>query len=74
MAWAVGLAGHRHRTDLRICIDLLIVIIDYFWLVCMIRDDDEKNNCDESLKIGEISVFYIRGSGPGSGIGEVKLR
>ena len=42
MAWAVGLAGHRHRTDLRICIDLLIVIIDYFWLVCMIRDDDEK--------------------------------
>ena len=42
MAWAVGLAGHRHRTDLGICIDLLIVIIDYFWLVCMIRDDDEK--------------------------------
>ena len=41
MAWAVGLAGHRHRTDLRICIDLM-VIIDYFWLVCMIRDDDEK--------------------------------
>ena len=40
----------------------------------MIRDDDEKNNCDESLKIGEISVFSIRGSGPGSGIGEVKLR
>ena len=43
MAWAVGLAGHRHRTDLRICIDLLmVIIIDYCWLLCMIRDDDEK--------------------------------
>ena len=47
----MGLAGHRHRTDLRICIDLLIVIIDYFWLVCMIRDDDEKTTVMKACKL-----------------------